>query len=567
MAPQRQLLIIHPETSSVDLAVFYETVQQADFSYSICHDPELVYNIIEEESFDAVILSLPLAENETKILICDLLELIDNRPLFLLTPQWEAAYEQEARSLGITAVLAQEDTTPAHLKHVFRLSKELQQMEASRSSSRVQLAKTYFQLEKREETLKAQQVTLMKMAKLGLDLDEPLDICLSRIAKVAMETLGTEYVSIWGGLLTASQFQLRFRFSSLGQEEIPQVSLGKDQSVLFIENVRENHTLAMRSIQDENESIQGFKDHYLKIHQIENMACGSLYKGGELNGILCFEGLNESRDWLVEELSFINSVADLITLTMEEWQHRNDERELRKREDAYRLKLEKSNSDLQDFAFIVSHDLQEPLYKVNAFGELLELRSKEALDEKSTYYVSKMREAAKRMSGLINDLLLYSRVTSKAMPFIKIDLNHVLEGVLSDLEYRIMTLKAKLEVEELITLEADESQMRQLFQNLISNSLKFHEKDKAPQISIGGEKSGANEYTITFKDEGIGFDEKDNQRIFGVFQRLHPADKYPGTGMGLAICEKIINRHEGSITAKSDPGEGTTFVIKIPLYH
>jgi signal transduction histidine kinase len=240
-------------------------------------------------------------------------------------------------------------------------------------------------------------------------------------------------------------------------------------------------------------------------------------------------------------------------------------------------RLERSNRELQDFAYMASHDLQEPLRKVQAFGDRLKAACAKSLGAEGRDYLERMQAAAKRMQILIDDLLAFSRVTTKANPFEPVDLERIAREVLSDLEVRLQQGGGKVDLGELPTLEADPLQMRQLFQNLISNALKFHQEGRAPVVEVRGRvfrqpdkqpSAGSAEdgfCEITFQDNGIGFDEKYLDRIFILFQRLHGRSAYEGTGIGLAICRKIADRHGGSITARSTPGEGSTFVITLPL--
>jgi PAS domain S-box-containing protein len=226
--------------------------------------------------------------------------------------------------------------------------------------------------------------------------------------------------------------------------------------------------------------------------------------------------------------------------------------------------LERSNRALQDFASVASHDLQEPLRKIQAFGDRLAVRCADQLGEPGRDYLGRITSAAGRMSVLINDLLAFSRVTSKAKPFARVDLNTVAREVVGDLEARVRQTGGRVEVGELPAVEADPTQMRQLLQNLIANGLKFHRKGEPPRVRVSGEAAGG-VYRLTVSDNGIGFDEKYLPRIFDVFQRLHGRDEYEGTGIGLAICRKIVERHGGTITAHSRPGQGATFVVTLPM--
>ena len=232
----------------------------------------------------------------------------------------------------------------------------------------------------------------------------------------------------------------------------------------------------------------------------------------------------------------------------------------------YASKLERSNRDLQDFAYIASHDLQEPLRKVTAFGNRLVSKYEEALDETGRDYLARMLDATRRMQNLIDDLLALSRVTTKGKPFIQVNLTDVAQEVLSDLESRIEQTGGQVKVSELPVIEADPTQMRQLLQNLVGNALKFHKEGKAPMVRVSGTQEGGQFCQITVEDDGIGFDPQSTERIFQPFQRLHGRDEYEGSGMGLAICRRIAERHGGSITAESIPEQGATFTVTLPLY-
>ena len=227
--------------------------------------------------------------------------------------------------------------------------------------------------------------------------------------------------------------------------------------------------------------------------------------------------------------------------------------------------LERSNQELQDFAYVASHDLQEPLRKIQAFGDLLESEYGAQLDD-GLQYLERMRNAASRMSTLIEDLLSFSRITTKVRPVTSVDLNDVASGVISDLESRIERTGGDVLVESLPKVMADPLHMRQLFQNLIGNALKFHQPDIAPKVRVYvlPDESSNGYNVICFEDNGIGFDEKYLDRIFSVFQRLHGKEAYEGTGIGLAVCRKIAERYGGTITATSKKDHGSTFIVTIP---
>ena len=246
---------------------------------------------------------------------------------------------------------------------------------------------------------------------------------------------------------------------------------------------------------------------------------------------------------------------------------------------AANAKLEQRNRALRDFAYIASHDLQEPLRKISAFSNLVMEDYADEVDETAHHYLERMQDAAQRMSRLISDLLVYSRVTTRARPFEPVDLEAVIANVRSDLDMQMEDVDGTIETRDLPTIDADPTQMRQLLQNLISNALKFHREGVPPVVRIEAEVFPAQDpdwaarvdadadkiCRLTIADNGIGFDEKYADRIFTPFKRLHGRGDYAGTGMGLAICRRIVERHGGDITVSSTPGEGTTFTVLLPV--
>jgi PAS domain S-box-containing protein len=230
--------------------------------------------------------------------------------------------------------------------------------------------------------------------------------------------------------------------------------------------------------------------------------------------------------------------------------------------------LARSNAELEQFAYVASHDLQEPLRKILAFGDRLKDKCGDTLSPEGKDYLVRMQTASARMKTLIQDLLALSRVATQPRPFAPVDLAETVKWVLSDLESRIEQLGGRVEAGPLPVVIADRLQMSQLFQNLIGNALKFHKPDEKPVVKIRmertGEQADVDTYRIAVEDNGIGFDEKYLDRIFQVFQRLHGRNEYEGSGIGLAICRKIVERHGGSITASSTPGAGAKFLVVLP---
>jgi PAS domain S-box-containing protein len=247
---------------------------------------------------------------------------------------------------------------------------------------------------------------------------------------------------------------------------------------------------------------------------------------------------------------------------------------------AYSEKLESSNRDLEEFAYIASHDLQEPLRKIASFGNAL-LATSSNLDERQRSYLERMRSAADRMQDMISDLLALSRISTQGKPFVSIDLAQVAAEVLSNLELQIRRTGGRVELGDLPVVDGDPFQMRQLFQNLIGNALKYHRQGVPPLVKVWSEPATSDQrppageedpvagrrslVAILIEDNGIGFDESSADRIFQPFQRLAGKSQYEGTGIGLAICKKIVERHGGEIAARSAPGIGSTFIVTLPV--
>jgi PAS domain S-box-containing protein len=228
--------------------------------------------------------------------------------------------------------------------------------------------------------------------------------------------------------------------------------------------------------------------------------------------------------------------------------------------------LERRNEELQNFTFVAAHDLQEPLRKIQTFSDLLATKYFGSVNEQGRDYIKRLHETATRMRDVLQSLTKYSLLTSRVEAFGRVDLNEIARDVVADLELQIRDAGALVEIGDLPEIEADAGQMRQLFQNLLENGLKFSREGIQPIIKIHAEcSSQGRECHISFNDNGIGFEEKYLESIFKPFHRLHGKDKYVGVGMGLAICSKVIEHHRGTITAKSTPGKGSIFIVTLPV--
>ncbi|WP_218352829.1 sensor histidine kinase [Alteromonas lipotrueiana] len=243
----------------------------------------------------------------------------------------------------------------------------------------------------------------------------------------------------------------------------------------------------------------------------------------------------------------------------------------------YSDELARSNRELEDFAFVASHDLQEPLRKIRAFGNRIEAGYADVIDERGLDFLNRMLNAAERMSMLISDLLAFSRVSTRGKDFTEVNLNNTVKSVVDDLEIAIEESEATLEIGALPTINADKSQAEQLMLNLLSNALKFSQPNVLPIVKVYSRTSEPEEIasfhnkdefdwvTICVEDNGIGFEQSFAEKIFAPFQRLHGRGTYKGTGIGLAVCRRIVERHNGLIRAYSEPGSGAKFKIIIPV--
>jgi signal transduction histidine kinase len=273
---------------------------------------------------------------------------------------------------------------------------------------------------------------------------------------------------------------------------------------------------------------------------------------------------------LLEGLCVVSPAVRKIQLIMANMQRSHEELKI------YAGRLERSNKELEDFASVASHDLQEPLRKVQAFSDRLRSRCGAAIDDQGRDYLDRIQKAAGRMQTLINDLLTYARVTTKAQPFVPVDFAAATRDVVTDLEARIEQVRGRIELGDLPTLDADPLQVRQLMQNLIGNALKYHRPETPPVVKVYSlsrpvDRSASldsptdERCVLLVEDNGIGFEPIYADRIFTIFQRLHSRTEYEGTGVGLAVCRKIVERHGGTITARSAPGEGSTFTVNLPV--
>lgn len=287
---------------------------------------------------------------------------------------------------------------------------------------------------------------------------------------------------------------------------------------------------------------------------------GKIWRGEIINqaknGVRYIDRVTIHPIWDSEE-----RITHYVWVRSDDIQHQETVDQLRQ----YARELARSNRELEEFAAIASHDIQEPLRKIAAFGEKLVEDYEPLLDERGRNYLDRMVQASERLQVLVRDLIAFARVTQSVQSITQVDLNRLLDEVMLDLEVSIEESEAVVERGTLPMIEGNRTQLHQLFQNLVGNALKFHKKNTPPRVTLSWREIMTGEYEFTVMDNGIGFDEKYLERVFRPFERLHTLlEGYRGSGIGLALCKKIAEAHGGTITAKSRPGEGSTFIIRLP---
>jgi signal transduction histidine kinase len=339
--------------------------------------------------------------------------------------------------------------------------------------------------------------------------------------------------------------------------------------VLLTGRDRNRYTDVLLIINELQKVEVDFRDsQYLKLINIQKEAKVTFIFSGIISSLLLLGLLVLARINIRNQTALRESLEQQNEKLTEQVQIRTNELTI------YSEELSRSNRELEDFAFVASHDLQEPLRKIRAFGDRLMSTYGQELDGKGVDYITRMKMAAERMSNLINDLLEFSRVTTRGNEFIDVDLNTLVNEVVGDLEIAIEECNTVITVDELPFIKGDKGQMYQLFLNLLSNAIKFRKPDTQPNISIHYQQTQTNDeltglvvhwHVITLVDNGIGFEQEFADKIFVPFQRLHGRTEYKGTGIGLAVCRRIVERHGGTISAESELAKGAVFTLRIPV--
>ncbi len=385
-----------------------------------------------------------------------------------------------------------------------------------------------------------------------------LDRLLEQILQGAREVTGARYAAL--GIADEAQGKLA-RFITSGMDEATKSAIGSlptGQGILGLLSHQEN-ALRLKNLMEHPASV-GFPSHHPAMRSFLGVSIrthervfGRIYLT-EKQGADEFTQLDE--EMIIALASHAGKAIDQTLLLQQVQRAENQLRQLNK-------ELIRSNADLQQFAYVASHDLQEPLRMVASYTQLLARRYKGKLDSDADEFIGYAVDGATRMQRLINDLLAYSRVTSQGKAFELVDCNQLLEDVLRTLRLAIEESRAVVTHDALPKVMADSGQLAQLFQNLVSNGIKFHGAE-LPRVHVSAERRN-HEWLFSVRDNGIGVDPQFADRIFVIFQRLHDREEYPGTGIGLALCKKIVERHGGNIWVESQPGRGATFFFTIPI--
>lgn len=385
-----------------------------------------------------------------------------------------------------------------------------------------------------------------------------MDRLLEHILHGAKELTGARYAAL--GIVDEAGETLA-RFITEGMDEATKTAieaLPTGSGILGLLSHQED-VLRLKDLTEHQASV-GFPPHHLAMRSFLGVSIrthervfGRIYLT-EKQDVDEFTQLDE--EMIIALAAHAGKAVDQALLLQQVQKAENQLRELND-------ELIRSNADLQQFAYVASHDLQEPLRMVASYTQLLAKRYKGKLDADADEFIRYAADGAARMQRLINDLLAYSRVTSKGKTFEQVDCNLLLEGVLSTLRLAITENRAVVTHDAMPKVTADGGQLGQLFQNLVSNAIKFHGAEP-PRVHVSAERRN-HEWLFSVRDNGIGVDPQYADRIFVIFQRLHDREEYPGTGIGLALCKKIVERHGGHIWVKSQPGRGATFCFTIPI--
>ncbi|MEZ4829470.1 MAG: ATP-binding protein [Bacteroidia bacterium] len=333
----------------------------------------------------------------------------------------------------------------------------------------------------------------------------------------------------------------------------------------FAGELRDKHMVSIPNISRLPEAAMAEKTYYTS-QGVNSMLAVPLLLEGKLLGFVGFDAISSRRNWSQDTISLFQIVADIIinALQRKEWENRLKKARslLEQMVEERTAELNYSNKSLENFAYLASHDLQEPLRMVVSYLQLLQKSMDTRVTQEENEYIHFAVDGAHRMRNLLDGILAYSRIKTHSQPFTEVDMNEVMEDVCANLDLVISDTRAEVKCGNLPRIKADPQQMLQLLQNLVSNALKFQPEGQAPVVEVAAEEKPGS-FIFSVKDNGIGMESQYAERIFQMFQRLHAKDKYPGSGVGLAVCKEIVVRHSGKIWFESQENMGTTFFFTI----
>jgi signal transduction histidine kinase len=404
----------------------------------------------------------------------------------------------------------------------------------------------------RERRLRRHNELLVELGKSKALAEGDLPTALREITEVAARSLEVERASVWlytadhAGIVCLDLFEAGKVAHNSG------VQLNAVDFPRYFAALEEERTIAATDAHTDTRTGE-FSEVYLRPLGIGAMLDAPIRQQGLMTGVVCHEHIGAAREWSIDEQNFAGSLADCVSLAIAASERKKAELALAERV----ADLARSNAELEQFAYVASHDLQEPLRMVSSYVALLEKRYKGKLDPDADKYIGYAVEGARRMRGLINDLLAYSRAGRREDELGPSESSRAIEGALANLRGLVEETGAEVVLGSMPRVMGNDTQLTQLFQNLIENALKYR-GEAPPRVELGAQRDGA-EWTFFVKDNGIGIEPQYAERIFRIFQRLHDRQKYAGSGIGLAIAKRIVERHRGRIWVEANDGPGATF--------